>query len=72
MLFHLVVRVFLTALVAQVPVMVQRVAPPPLDAQRQPYGPPNEEGGPNTVMVVPDCNGRAEFTFEKDALDIEG
>ncbi|KAG5175850.1 hypothetical protein JKP88DRAFT_265685 [Tribonema minus] len=58
--------------VTQVPIVVQRVVPPPQDADSHAYGPQNEEGGPNTLMILPDCNGRAEFAFERDALDIDG
>jgi hypothetical protein len=34
-------------------------------------GPPNEEGGPNNCMVIPDCGGRCEFEFETDTLSLE-
>eukprot|EP00612_Vaucheria_litorea_P007213 CAMPEP_0171476924 /NCGR_PEP_ID=MMETSP0946-20130122/3883_1 /TAXON_ID=109269 /ORGANISM="Vaucheria litorea, Strain CCMP2940" /LENGTH=492 /DNA_ID=CAMNT_0012007285 /DNA_START=38 /DNA_END=1516 /DNA_ORIENTATION=- len=57
--------------ISQVPIFVQRVIPPP-SPQHGPIGPNNEEGGPNTVVVIPDCNGRAELSLESDGLDVEG
>ncbi|KAG5182488.1 hypothetical protein JKP88DRAFT_130126, partial [Tribonema minus] len=54
-----------------VPLAVQRVSPPPAGSATT-QGPQNEEGGPNTVMLIPDCNGRAEFTFERDTLALDG
>ena len=49
--------------VQHVSLVLQEVADPLPDEQES-QGPPNEEGGPNTCMIIPDCGGRAEFTFQ--------